>query len=134
MHAHITAYKGKLVLELRVTKSIPNEVVTNLDKPGNLGQVIMDTARNLGVSAEALELLKKVRRGHDDLGDIDWFRAGDSAAFGWLGGIYRIADPEQVEGSSSYGTFAHVVIPNDVPEGARQAIDSSSNDDEEAED
>lgn len=134
MHAHITAYKGLLVLELRVDKSIPNEVkvVMNQDKPGNLGQVIMDTTRNLGVSADALELLKKVRRGHYDIGDIDWFRAGDSAAFGWLGSPYRIVDPDAVEGSRTYGIFGHVTIPNDVPEGARQFIDSVADDEDEA--
>jgi hypothetical protein len=129
MHAHITAYKGRLVLELLAKASIPDEVATSLDNPGNIGQVIMNTGKNLGVSAEALELLKQVKRGHDDIGDIDWFRTGDTAAFGWLGGIYRIADPKQVEGSRTYGIFDYVAIPNHVPQGAMQAIDSSNNED-----
>jgi hypothetical protein len=123
MHAHVTAYKGLLVLELRVEKSIENEVVSSLDKPGNLGQIIMDSAKNVGISEQALALLKTVRRGSDSLGDIDWFKSGDKAVFGWLGGPYRIADPKVIEGSREYGIFDHVAIPNDVPAGAKEAID-----------
>ena len=88
----------------------------------------MDSARNVGISAEALELLRKVRRGHDDLGDIDWFRTGTKAAFCWLGGPYRIVDPNKAEGSRSFGIFEYVQIANDVPEGAKGVIDSSGDD------
>lgn len=127
MHARITAYKGQLVLELLAAQSIPNEVATSLDSPGNLGQVIMNTAQNLGVSAEALALMKGLKRGHDDLGDIDWFTSqGAGDCFGWLGGPYAIKNPQQVETSSSWKMGAHVVIDNVVPEGAREFIDANS--------
>lgn len=125
MHARITAYKGMLVLELLATKSISNEVATSLDTPGNMGQVIMDTAKHLGVSIEALELMKPLRRGHDDLGDIDWFQStGSGDCFAWLGGPYAIKDPKKLETSSSWRIGAHQVITNEVPAGARQFIDS----------
>lgn len=131
MHAHVTAYKGLLVLELRVEKSIPDEVVTALDTPGNLGHLIMDSGKNLGVSQEALVLLKQVRKGSGSLGDIDWFRSGDKAVFGWMGGPYRLAKPADVEASRQFGIFDYVSIPNDVPEGAREAIDNMSDEDDE---
>lgn len=126
MHAHITAYKGIIVCELLATASIKGEVTTSLDNSGVFGQVIHDTAKNLGVSAEALALLKSLPRGRDSLGDIDWFRTNDGrASFGWIGGPYAIKDPKQCEGSRQYEVLAHVVIPNDVPEGAKEAIDAA---------
>ena len=132
MHAHVTAYKGLLVLELRVEKSIPNEVVTALDTPGNLGHLIMDSGKNLGVSPEALTLLKKVKKGSGSLGDIDWFRSGDQSVFGWMGGPYRIAKPADVEASRQFAILGYVSITNDVPEGAKEAIDNMGEDDDEA--
>ena len=127
LHAKVTAHKGILVLELLAEKSIENEVVTTLDTPSTIGQVIMDTGAHLGVSAEALELLKGIKRGHDDLGDVDWFSASDGeAVFGWLGGPKRLCNPTKIEGSSSYSaSLPHVLIPNDVPEGARECIDNN---------
>lgn len=125
MHARITAYKGIIVCELLATASIKGEVTTSLDNAGVFGQVIHDTAKNLGVSAEALVLLKGLPRGRDSLGDIDWFRTGEKAAFGWIGGPYAIKDPKDCETSRQYEVLAHVVILNDVPDGAKEAIDAA---------
>ena len=48
------------------------------------------------------------------------------AAFGWLGGPKRLCNPTEIEGSSSYSaSLPHVLIPNDVPEGARECIDNN---------
>ncbi len=127
MHARVTAYKNLLVLELLATRSIDNEVATSLDRPGNIGQVIMNTEKNLGVSAEALALMKGLQRGRDDLGDIDWFASkGAGDCFGWIGGPYSIKDPSSVETSRSWKLGAHVVIDNDVPQGAREFIDANA--------
>lgn len=127
LHAKITAYKKLLVIELIAERSIEGEVTTTRDRDGLLGQSIHNTAQHLGVSAEALELLKCVQRGGDDIGDVDWFRTSDGkATFGWLGGPYAIYNPASSEGSSSYEVLEHVVIPNDVPEGAMQAIDKNA--------
>jgi len=132
MHAHITAYKGKIVCELLADKSIEGEVTTSLDRPGNFGQIIHDTAKHLGVSAEAMALLKTIRPGHDSLGDIDWFGTSDGAAsFGWIGGPYNIVDPKKCDASRDYKILGYVEIPNDVPEGAKAAIDSPDEDDDE---
>ena len=135
LQAHITAYKGLIVCELLAEKSIDGAVTTSLDNPGCIGQVIHNTAENLGVSEEALALLKAVKRGHDDLGDIDWFDTSDGkASFGWLGGPYAIKDPVRCEGSSSYKISNFVTIPNDVPEGAKNAIDNGAADEDEDDD
>lgn len=127
LQAHITAYKGLLVCELLAEKSMDGIVTTSLDNPGCIGQVIHNTAENLGVSDEALALLKTIEPGNDDLGDIDWFATSDGkASFGWLGGPYAIKKPSNCEGSSSYEVLTCVSIPNDVPEGAKQFIDAQA--------
>ncbi len=126
MHARVTTYKGLLVLELLATQSIQNEVSTSLDRPGNIGQVIMNTAKHLGVSPEALTILKTLPKGQDSLGDIDWFQSdAQGECFGWLGGPYAIKDPARVETSAAWKVGEHVVIENDVPEGARTFIDAN---------
>jgi len=133
IHARITAYKDIIVCELVAEASIPNEVVTTIDTPGNIGQVIMNTKEHLGVSKEALELLKTVKKGHDSLGDVDWFSTmnGAAHAFGWIGGPYAIKDPKTCEASRQYVIGEFVEIPNDVPEGAKQAIDAGDTGDDE---
>ena len=131
MHAKVTAYKGKLVCELVADKSIENEVVTTIDTPSTFGQVIMNTAKNLGVSKEALELMKTVKIGRDDLGDIDWFNSVQGDVFGWIGGPYNIIDPAEAETARGFKILAHIEIENEVPAGAMEAIDSGAGEDEE---
>jgi len=127
LHAHVTAYKGRIVMELLATKSIAGEVATSLDSPSSFGQVIMNTKEHLGVSKEALELLKTVKRGNDSLGGIDWFKTSDgNHAFSWMGGPYQITTPQDADASRSYVVSDHFVeIENTVPEGARHHIDGS---------
>jgi len=123
MHATVTAHKGILVLELLVSASILGEVTTSMDNPTCIGQVIHDTANNLGVSKEALKLLKTVKTSNDDLGDVDWFATSDGkASFGWLGGPRALIDAASAEGSSSYGIFGCKIIPKDVPEAVVQLL------------
>lgn len=134
-HASITAHKGHLVFTLNTHASIKDEVATSVDNPFSFGQVIMNTAKNLGVSEEALALLKTVPRGRDAVGDVGWFvtdRVG--YAFSWIGGPCSVKKPEEIEGARDYmaasapidilKTFC-VIIPNDVPAGAVSAINMS---------
>jgi hypothetical protein len=122
LHAKVTAHKGILVITLVATKSIPNECHLSLDNPGCIGQVIMDTKRHLGVSKQAMALLKTVRRSHDDIGDVDWFKTGNKYAFGWLGGMHVLKNPKTIEGSSQYEIGDYVEIANDVPDDAKAAV------------
>lgn len=125
LHATVTAYKGILVLELLAKASIAGQVHSSLDNPDAFGQVIMNTAEHLGVSAEALALLEQIRPGHDSLGDIDWFASADGQdTFGWIGGPYALQNPAEAEASRQYRVGKHVVVPNTPAEGACQAIDN----------
>lgn len=127
MHAEITAYNGRIVIELKVKKSIPGEVATSQDTPHLAGQIICDTRHNLGISAEALVLLKGVHKGSEGAGDVDWSRTEEgTAVFGWKGGRCAIFNPETCKGSRKFKVGGYVTIPNDVPEGARQQLDKFS--------
>jgi hypothetical protein len=125
MQARITAHKGILVVEL-VQNQAADGVRSNLDKLRNLGTIIHDTRRYLGVSEEALALLKVVKRGLDRIGDFSWFRSDDGMDhFAWLGGPKRLVDPKEVATARSYEILAHQRIPNEVPAGARAAIEAN---------
>ncbi len=125
MHAKITAYKGILVCELIATASIPDEVVTTIDTPGTIGQVIMNTEKNLGVSPEALALMKTVKIGRGGVGDIDWFSSVKGDAFSWFGDPYTIKPPAAIEAARGFRILKHVVIANEVPEEAKAVIDEN---------
>lgn len=124
MHATVNAYKGFLVIELLANKSIKDEVVSTIDTPGVMGQVIMNTEANLGVSQEALDLLSNMRKCGGSFSEVDWFSVdGGGHAFGWMGGTKALFNASETEVSRTFSIGAHVVIPNNVPQGAKDAID-----------
>jgi len=70
-------------------------------QPGQLGFVV--NADFVDIQPEALELLKKVKPSHDDIGDVDVFQASDGVlVFSWLGGNLRAMNPDVIQGSNSY--------------------------------
>lgn len=125
MHAHITAYKGRLIFELKTKHAIKNEVLTTLDKSSVIGQVIINTKKNLGISKEALLLLKTIQKAKQHVGEIDWAKnhAGHDT-FIWSGRAQDIKRPEDMLASKNYKIMAHTIIENVVPQGAMKAIDS----------
>lgn len=124
VQARVTAHRGILVVELLAKKSIKGVVTSNIDTPNNLGTVIHNTGTNLGVSAEALALLKTIRKGHDAIGDVDWFRSNDGHDnFAWLGGPKRLMDPATAQAARGYAMLGHKVIPNTASVQAKAAVD-----------
>jgi hypothetical protein len=86
-------------------------------QPGQLGFVV--NADFVDVQPEALELLKKVKPSHDDIGDVDVFQSNDGVVvFAWLGGNLRAMNPDVIQGSNSYHpellkTSENVVAPQE---------------------
>lgn len=119
----VTCYKNKLIIEgASPDLKHPNWVPAG---QGRIGCIVMDTAKHLGVSEEALAWLKKVPRSADDIGDVDWFASGTRHAFGWLGGPLAMVSRDAT-GSNSYTVppeGQYIVIPNDVPADAKDIID-----------
>ena len=123
--ANVYAYKGFLILE-QVDKCSSARITTSVDTPDHIGQVVHDTANNLGVSKEAIELLQAIERGSDSLGTIDWLECADGTfSFGWIGNPYAIKDPADCVTSQSWQIGPYVLIPNTPPEGAMYAVDNS---------
>ena len=123
MYAKITAHKGFLVVELLAKRSIAGQVTTNLDKPACAGTTIHDTKNNLGVSPEALELLKSLKRAKHSIGELDWSRdLHGSPCFGWIGDAKKLFNAKTTEVSKSWRIWEHIPISNDVPSEVKQAL------------
>ena len=126
LKAKVTAYSGVLVIECLETVS-SEDCTLSTDNPTCIGQVIHNTKKNLGISKEAVEVLRKFNRCRDDIGDIDFFESDDKQwNFAWIGGLKKIADPKDAVGSRTYsvpGPDQYVSIPNDVPQEAKDCID-----------
>lgn len=133
IYAEVTAYNDILVIEYKTEAS--NDMVTSpYDKPGNLGYVIGDTG-HVGISEEAYALLSLVKRSGDAIGDIDIFKLDKGGyAFSTLGGMCSLIDPKMAEGGRTFVVpplSCFQVIENNVPEGAKEAIDSPRDDEDE---
>lgn len=128
----VTAYKGLIVIE-----PIEPEKDASAKKgwvpvgPGRFGSVLCKTKGHLGVSKEAVNLLRQVQRGVDSIGDLSWWECDDgSHAFSWFGAAYRIIDPSTAIGDRDYTVLPSLLqdcetIPNEVPDEAKAAIDGA---------
>lgn len=99
-----------------------------LNDPTQIGQLgfVVD-AKFVDISPDALELLKKVSKSHDDIGDVDVFGASDDMViFAWLGSNLRIIDPENCEGSRDYDAslLTACTEPIEVPEDFKKVVDA----------
>lgn len=131
-HCNVTFYNGHIVVEFVTLNSVKDELVSPYDTHGSMGFVVHDVA-HVGMSKEAFEQLQQVPAGRDSLGELDIFRAGDKHVFGVLGGACGFFDVATVQTSrqwriSDLTLESFQVIPNDVPEGAKQVIDNPSED------
>lgn len=126
MKVKVTAYRGLIIVEAQDPETPMQGWAPN--GPGKIGSIICDTAKNLGVSKEALDLLGQIRRSRDCIGEIDWFGADDGTkVFGWMGPFLAVFAPNRVSGSRNYHVFADSckLIPNIPPEGIRKEIDEA---------
>jgi len=77
-------------------------LINDPSQPGQLGFVV--DASLCEFQPAAIEILKKVPKSHDSIGDVDVFQAGDKVIFAWMGGpLYLIRPNERnISGSRSY--------------------------------
>lgn len=125
-HVSVTAYNNHLIIEYHAEKSIPDEVVCPFDS-SSMGYVILGT-EHVGVSKEAYAFLKLLRPGRDSLGELDIFQSGDQYVFGTLGGNCVLCNMNSVETSRQWKVppiERFQLIENDVPEGAKAAVDGA---------
>jgi hypothetical protein len=137
MKVQIVAYKNRLIM-------VPNKPEEGIGKDGGwypsgdgrLGCVVTDTKTRLGVSEEAFELMKGIKRNHDAIGDLSWWECDDGTyALAYFGSIHRVIDPETAEGDRDFRVTpsmrnACTIIPNDVPEEVKAVLDAMKKDEE----
>lgn len=135
----VVAYKNRIVIspknpEQDIAKGKKLWWPTGGPKGWTLGCVLGDSKTQLGVSEEAIKLMEKVRRNHDAVGDLGWWKCHDGTfAFSWWGPIYRIVDPGRAEGDRDFRVHEgqYIRIVNQVPMAAKKVIDGFKADEEE---
>lgn len=96
-----------------------------LAKPGNgnLGCVV--ESKFVRCTKEALELLQKVKRGRDAIGDVMIFGEPKKFTVGWLGGPWTMIDPEEAESDRDYNPslLSTNIEEMEAPEEFKKAVD-----------
>jgi len=116
----VVAYENYLIITTVKPESDENFVPSGGTK---IGCVLVDTGKYLGMSEQAFNLMKTIKKSGDDIGDIDTWESNKGQCFAWLGPIKRLADVRSCE-SSQNGIIDidYVQIPNDIPPEALEAI------------
>lgn len=119
----VMGYKGWIIIDT----ADPTEDKDFIPAGGpRIGCVLANTKERLGISDEALELLRKIPKGIDDIGDVDCFKSGTNGVFAWLGPARRLVSTVGTSGSNSYDIDAIEFknIPNDASEPAKNAVEA----------
>lgn len=128
LKARVVAYKDFLVIECLANASEKDVCTLSIDNPSCIGQVIHNTKEHLGISKEALEHLRRIKRSNDTIGEVDYFEASDKTwHFAWLGGPKALVDTKTAEGSTIYKVpdeTQYNLVENIIPEEVIKIIDS----------
>ena len=121
LKVQITAHEQNLIIETLNEKEDKNFIPVG---PNRLGSVLIETDKFLGMSKEAADLLKTIKKSHDDIGDICVWKTNDNKdCFSWLGGFKKIIDVTIAEGDSSgIADIRYVTIKNIVPPEALKVL------------
>jgi hypothetical protein len=125
LKAKVTAYKNFIIIEPLQFEEDENLIPAG---EGRLGTVLINTKKYLGMSKEAVQTLKKLKKSHDDVGDIMLWKTRKGDCFAWFGNMYGLFNIETAEGDKNgFVAIDHVEIPNDVPKNALEAIKKRQN-------
>lgn len=124
MRTKVFAYSGFIGVE---SDYKAEGLLNNPAQPNELGFVI--DADFVDITEDALELLKNIKKSHDDIGDVDVFKSDKKTIFSWMGGCFCIIDPESAEGSREYNPSLLKPSNQDIliPEGFKEYIDHTQN-------
>ena len=118
----VTAYKQNIIIETIDGKEDKNFVPIGGTR---FGCVLIETDKFLGMSKEAVTLLKTIKKSHDAIGDVTTWKTNDNKdCFAWIGNLKKIVNMEKAEGDKDgIIDIKHVTIENDVPQEAMDIID-----------
>ncbi|MCK5613623.1 hypothetical protein KAR91_67780 [Candidatus Pacearchaeota archaeon] len=123
----VVAYESHIIIETVKPDADENFVPFG---GSNIGCVLMDTKKYLGISKEAWKLMKKIKKGGGDIGDVALWKSDKKGdCFSWLGGTHKLINTSdnQIESSrDGIVDIAHITIPNNVPPAALEAIVKTS--------
>src|SRR6478735_877832 len=114
----VTAYKDNIIIETINPDEYDNDFTPN--KTGNIGCSLTNPKR-LGISKEALYLLKQIKRCGDAIGDFMW----DTNTFSWIGSTLSIKNLKSVDDRIFKIQDLFIEIENDV---SQEVIDEIEND------
>ena len=90
---------------------------------GHLGCTLLDSAKNLGVSKEAIKVLGELEREGGSFAPIMWWKDDTGREnFAWLGGVYGLMEAKYTSVDRDFGIHNYTEIPNEPPQEAIDAI------------
>lgn len=112
MHVKIVTYRNHLVFNTLDEKAVQ---VSDASAPIPFVFVI-DTENNLGISAEAIDMLKKAPVAEDRPPVFDWFQPSEDEypVFGWMGSVHCVRKLNALYRPSSFLVpLGHKLIDNE---------------------
>lgn len=132
MRVAVGEYRGYIVVE-----ALKPEEKADVFYPAGgsrIGCVLLDTRKHLGISKRAYALMTQVRRGHDDLGDLDAFETRDKRTnkltgkwcFAWIGPVINCINSAEAETARDCDMYRlpHNTIRNYVRSEVKRLIDA----------
>ena len=121
MKVKVTEHKGVVVIETVELKQDADFVPAGGNK---IGCHLANTGTHLGISKEALVIMKGYAVSHDDLGEVNAFISDDGVhRFSWLGGAKRLVGPKAELSSTGFADIDYIEIPNEPPQEAIIAVE-----------
>lgn len=115
----VSAYNGNVIVDTVDADVFDSDFVPAGE--GRIGCSLNNNAR-LGISLEALEIIKTYKRVGDVIGDL----MGDKDSFTWIGPVRQILRPESVVCRTFDIPKEYVIIDNSVPEELCELLDGKS--------
>jgi hypothetical protein len=118
LKVRVTEYKGNVVVETLGSSDFDQDF--SPAGGGSIGCSLHNNER-LGISNEAVEAIRKLKRVGDSIGD---FMNGESDYLCWIGGAFSIKDTSCVVSRDFKMPKGYVVIDNETSDKAKEEIDS----------
>lgn len=120
----VYAYRGMLLIE-EGNKKVGDDILsTSKNSEGYTEQTVHNTRANLGISAEAYNILKTLNKGAHVEGDLNWTQDSEGIAnFSWLGFMPLVVEPFECLVNKNWMLGPYVLVENEPTHGLTNVID-----------